>query len=51
MSNNQFIYFNTPPEIIRLAFMIYIRFPLSPYNLEDILRERGIDTYHECVRH
>ncbi|MET4804990.1 transposase-like protein [Limibacillus sp. MBR-115] len=32
-----FRYFNTSPEIIRLAVMMYIRFPLSRRNVEDLL--------------
>ena len=47
---NPFKYFKTSPEIIRLAVMIYIRFPLSPRNVEDLLHERGIDITHETVR-
>ena len=35
--------FKTSPEIIRLAVMLYVRFPLSLYNVEDLLQERGID--------
>jgi len=35
--------FRTSPEIIRLAVMLYIRFPLSLRNVEDLLHERGID--------
>ena len=31
------------PEIIRLAVMLYVRFPLSLRNVEDLLHERGID--------
>jgi hypothetical protein len=30
--------------------MMYIRFPLSLRNVEDLLHERGIDTSHETVR-
>lgn len=45
-----FRYFKTCPEIIRLAVMMYIRFPLSLRNFEGLLRERGIDIYHETVR-
>jgi hypothetical protein len=30
--------------------MIYIRFPLSLRNVEDLLQERGIDICHETVR-
>jgi putative transposase len=45
-----FKYFNTSPEIIRLAVMIYVRFPLSLRNVEDLLHERGIDISRETVR-
>ena len=36
-------YFNSSPEVIRLAVMLYIRYPLSLRQVEDILFERGID--------
>jgi putative transposase len=45
-----FRYFLTSPEIIRLAVMMYVRFPLSLRNVEDLLHERGIDISHESVR-
>jgi putative transposase len=45
-----FRYFKTSPEIIRLALMLYIRFPLSLRNVEDLPHERGIDICHETVR-
>ena len=45
-----FRYFKTSPEIIRLAVLMYIRFPLSFRNVEDLLHERGIDICHETVR-
>ena len=45
-----FRYFKTSPEIIRLAVMMYIRFPLSLRDVEDLLHERGIDICHETVR-
>src|SRR5687768_18592165 len=48
---NPFRYFKTSPEIIRLAVMLYIRFPLSLRNVEDLLHERGIDVSHENVRY
>ena len=38
---SSFRYFNTSPEIIRLAVMMYVRFPLSLQNVEDLLHERG----------
>ncbi|SEP22514.1 putative transposase [Salinihabitans flavidus] len=46
-----FRYFKTSPEIIRLAVMMYVRFPLSLRNVEDLLHERGIDVSHEAVRY
>ena len=30
--------------------MMYVRFPLSLCNVEDLLHERGIDISHETVR-
>ena len=46
-----FRYFNSSPEVIRLAVMMYVRFPLSLRQVEDILHERGIDVCHETVRY
>ncbi len=45
-----FKYFHSSPEIIRLAVMMYVRFPLSLRNVEDLLHERGIDVSHETIR-
>ncbi len=45
-----FRYFKTSPEIIRVAVMMYVRFPLSLRNVEDLLHERGINISHETVR-
>ncbi len=47
---NPFRYFNSSPEVIRLVVMMYIRYPLSLRQVEDILFERGIDIRHETVR-
>ena len=47
---NAFRYFKTSPEVIRLAVMMYVRFPLSLRQVEDLLSERGIDICHETVR-
>ena len=47
---NPFKGFHSSPEIIRLTVMMYIRFPLSLRNVEDLLHERGIDICHETVR-
>ena len=48
--SNPFKGFHSSPEIIRLAVMMYVRFPLSLRNVEDLLHERGIDVCHETVR-
>jgi putative transposase len=45
-----FRYFKTSPEIIRLAVMMYVLFPLSLRNVKDLLHEREIDVNHETVR-
>lgn len=47
---NPFRYFKASPEIIRLAVMMYVRFPLSLRQVEDLLHERGIDICYETVR-
>ncbi len=47
---NPFRYFNSSPKIIRLTVMMYIRYPLSLRQVEDMLFERGIDICHETVR-
>ena len=47
---NSFRYFNSSPEVIRLAVMLYIRYPLSLRQVEDLLFERGVDICHETVR-
>src|SRR5690606_16100514 len=48
---NPFKYYKTSPEIIKLAVMYYVRYPLSLRNVEDILHERGIHICHETVRY
>jgi putative transposase len=47
---NPFRYFNSSPAVIRLTVMMYIRYPLSLRQVEDLLFERGIDICHETVR-
>ena len=42
--------FRTSADVIRLAVMLYVRFPLSLRNVEDLLHERGIDLSPETVR-
>lgn len=45
-----FLRFNSSPEIIRLVVMMYVKYPLSLRNVEDLLHERGIEVCHETVR-
>ena len=47
---SRFRYFRTSPEIIRLAVMMYVRFPLSLRNVEDLLHEFGIEVSRQTVR-
>jgi len=50
-NKNPFRYFKTSPEIIRLAVIMYVRFPLSLRNVEDLHHERSIDVCHETIRY
>ena len=43
-------HFKTSSEIIRLAEMLYMRFPRSLRKVEALLHERGIEISHETVR-
>jgi hypothetical protein len=43
-------YFKTSPEIIRLTVMMYVQFPISLRNVEELLHERGVDISQETVR-
>ena len=45
-----FRYFHSSPEIIRRVVILYVRYPLSLRNVEDLLFERGYDLCHETVR-
>ena len=45
-----FRYSTRRTEIIRLAVLMYVRFPLSLRNVEDLLAQRGIDVSYETVR-
>ena len=46
-----FQYYKTSQEIIKLAVMYYVRYPLSLRQVEGILHERGIDICHKTVRY
>jgi len=43
MTGSALRYFKTSPEIIQFGVMMYVCFPLSLRNVEDLLQERGID--------
>ena len=45
-----FRHFNSSPDVIRLVVLMYVKYPLSLRNVEDLLFERGIDLCHETVR-
>ncbi|MDR3511382.1 MAG: IS6 family transposase [Caulobacteraceae bacterium] len=47
---NPFRWSDSSPEVIRLVVMMYVKYPLSLRNVEDLLHERGIDICHETVR-
>ena len=49
IKHDPFKYFKTSPEIIRLAVIMYVWYPLSVRNVEDLLHERGIDFSHETI--
>ncbi len=51
MTKSPFRYFKISPEIIQLAVMMYVHYPLSLRHIEDLLHERGIDICQESVRH
>ena len=46
-NHSPFRYFNSSPDIIRLAVMMYVRYPLSLRQVEDLRHERGIDICHQ----
>lgn len=49
-TDNPFRYFHSSPDVIRMVVMLYVRYPLSLRNVEDLLFERGYDLCHETVR-
>jgi putative transposase len=38
---NPFRYFDSSPEVIRLVVMMYVKYPLSLRNVENLLAEGG----------
>ncbi len=49
-TSDPFRWFDSSPEVIQLVVMLYVRFPLSLRNIEDLAFERGIDIRHETMR-
>ncbi len=47
---NPFRWLDSSPAVIRLVVMMYVRYPLSLRNVDDLLFERGIDICHETAR-
>ncbi|WP_432201147.1 IS6 family transposase [Erythrobacter sp. W53] len=45
-----FRYFHSSPELIRMVVIMYVGYPLSLRNVEDLLAQHGIDICHETVR-
>jgi putative transposase len=45
-----FKWLKTSPEIIGIVVMLYVRFPLSLRNVEDLLHDQDADISHETVR-
>ena len=50
-SANPFRYFDSSPQVIRLVVMMYVKYPLSLRNVEDLLFERGIDIHGTVHNH
>jgi len=44
-----FLHFNSSPEVIRIAVLMYVRFPLSLQNVDDLLFERCFDISYVTV--
>jgi transposase-like protein len=42
--------FRDSSQVIQLVLVLYVRYPLSLKNVEDLVFEHGIDICHETVR-
>ena len=47
---NPLRWFGSSPEVIRLVVTLYVRYPPSLRDVENLLFESGIDICHEAVR-
>lgn len=43
LPDSPFRYFNSSPEVIRLVVLMYVRFPLSLRNVEDLVAGAALD--------
>ncbi|MGJ8670500.1 MAG: hypothetical protein ACSHXK_13495 [Oceanococcus sp.] len=43
-------YFNYSEEVICWAILLYVRYPLSLRQVEDLMAERGVDVGYETIR-
>lgn len=50
-TQHPFRYFKTSPEFIPLAVVVYVRFPPSLRNVEELIHKRGLEIGHETVRY
>jgi len=50
MSRSPYHGHRLPPAIIQHVVWLYLRFPLSLRDVEDMLAERGLDLTYETVR-
>ena len=46
-----FCYFKTSPQIIQLTEMLYVRFPISLRNVEELLHARREDVSYYSIRY
>jgi putative transposase len=43
-------YFNYSEDVIRWAILLYVRYPLSLRQVEELMAERGVDVSYETIR-
>jgi putative transposase len=48
--HDPFRWTNSSPQVFQLMVMLYVRYPLSPRNVEDLAFDRCIEICHETVR-
>ncbi|MGJ8670093.1 MAG: hypothetical protein ACSHXK_11445 [Oceanococcus sp.] len=43
-------FFNYSEDLIRWAILLYVRYPLSLRQVEELMAERGVDVSYETIR-